>query len=160
MTHLLPKKFIKQSRFINLLSRYQPYDFVQSHGYAHDVTVNEEGPVAILKYKVARGELTGDQHQMKVAETLQCMYEELNGYKPEQFNILDKWLGKKRKQPPKGLYLYGAVGGGKTMLMDLFYQCCKVSRRAFVSVLQMESQNVHLLQIYNRSYVERFTFLE
>lgn len=67
-----------------------------------------------------------DPHQMKVVDTLQSIYEQLKGYKPEELNLLGKWLGKKKKQPPKGFYLHGAVGGGKTMLMDLFYDCCQI----------------------------------
>jgi len=30
---------------------------------------------------------------------------------------------------PKGLYLYGGVGCGKTTLMDLFHDACSVSRK-------------------------------
>ncbi len=29
----------------------------------------------------------------------------------------------------KGLYIYGEVGTGKTMMMDTFYQCSKVPKR-------------------------------
>ncbi|XP_043263446.1 putative ATPase N2B [Colletes gigas] len=129
MTCLLPKKFPKHSCLSNLLAQFQPLGFVQKYGYATDVTLDKEGPIALLKAKVARGELMNDDHQMKVAETLQAIYEETNGYKPEESGLLDKWLGRKRPQPPKGLYLYGAVGGGKTMLMDLFYECCQIENK-------------------------------
>src|SRR4029077_11808169 len=42
------------------------------------------------------------------------------------------WLFGKREQagaPLKGLYVYGEVGRGKTMLMDLFFETSAVQRK-------------------------------
>jgi len=102
--------------------------YIKKFSYAHDININlNSGPVSILKQKIARGELMNDTYQTKVAQTLQQIYQEVQDYNPQQLNLLEKWFYNKRRDAPKGLYIYGAVGGGKTMLMDLFYNCCQVS---------------------------------
>ena len=54
---------------------------------------------------------------------------------------------------PKGLYLYGSVGSGKTMLMDLFYDSLShISRRKrihFHAFMQDVHKRVHLLRMQN-----------
>lgn len=91
------------------------------------------GPIRILDDKVSKGELMSDEHQRNVVEALEEVYHKVEIYEPAKPGIFTKWIskGKKKKKAPKGLYLYGAVGGGKTMLMDLFYNSCQVSQ--FVS---------------------------
>lgn len=87
------------------------------------------GPIDVLEEKVRGGELLRDDHQVKIVEQLERVFRDTSDYRPHKDTILDRWITKgmrKRKKPPKGLYLYGAVGGGKTMLMDLFYNCCQV----------------------------------
>ncbi|XP_046617284.1 putative ATPase N2B isoform X1 [Neodiprion virginianus] len=97
-----------------------------------------DGPVKLLSDKIARGDLIRDDHQLRIAESLERVYQKLRNYtpppKPNFWNRLigrvrGKARGKKDDKTPKGLYLYGAVGGGKTMLMDLFYNCCQVEKK-------------------------------
>lgn len=72
-----------------------------------------------------------DEHQLKVVGELQKLYEISNNYNLPETSSLGGWFSFARKKPKveneiKGLYIYGSVGGGKTMLMDLFFDCCKV----------------------------------
>lgn len=87
-----------------------------------------EGPIKVLDDRVNSGELMDDDYQRKIAENLQRVYEITEQYIPPKRGLLDKWI-KSDKKIPKGLYIYGAVGGGKTMLMDLFFNSSNVSNK-------------------------------
>ena len=126
MASFFVKRFLNSSHLSNFLCRpYLPVS-IQFCQYA-DVS---NGPVKLLNERIAKGELISDEHQTKVVEALERVYTEIQGYEPEKPGFFSSWIGKgkKKKKTPKGLYLYGAVGGGKTMLMDLFYNCCQVSQ--------------------------------
>jgi cell division protein ZapE len=69
--------------------------------------------------RVAEGVIEADPAQARVAEQLHGLALELQAWRRR--TGLAAWL---RGSPPapKGLYIFGAVGRGKTMLMDLFYK--------------------------------------
>lgn len=89
---------------------------------------NENGPLRILMEKINAGELFRDEQQYKVCQELQRVYENVSDYRPQESSIFSKLFSSKQKAP-KGLYIYGAVGGGKTMLMDIFYDSCDVDKK-------------------------------
>ncbi|MEJ2411101.1 MAG: cell division protein ZapE [Novosphingobium sp.] len=67
---------------------------------------------------VATGELRSDPEQEAAAERLNRLQREL--YKATaSTGLIGKLLGKK-PAPPRGIYMWGGVGRGKSMLMDLF----------------------------------------
>ncbi|XP_055596503.1 putative ATPase N2B [Uranotaenia lowii] len=91
-----------------------------------------KGPVETLREKLVRKEIRPDAHQEKITGALQIVYDNIQGYEPPKpASGLAKWFssGARKADAPKGLYIYGSVGGGKTMLMDMFYDCCEVDRK-------------------------------
>lgn len=67
---------------------------------------------------VAAGELRPDPEQRAAAARLALLQQELEA--PQASGLLGKLFGKK-PPAPRGLYLWGGVGRGKSMLMDLFH---------------------------------------
>lgn len=72
---------------------------------------------------VASGELRPDPAQRAAAARLAQLQRELE--MPPAGGLLGKLFGKK-SAPPRGLYMWGGVGRGKSMLMDLFHDCLAI----------------------------------
>jgi cell division protein ZapE len=70
--------------------------------------------LATYHSRIAAGELTADADQARAAGRLDKLAQELDAWRPES------WL--RTKPAPRGLYLWGPVGRGKSMLMDLFFE--------------------------------------
>jgi cell division protein ZapE len=81
---------------------------------------------------VESGAIERDPAQVAVVRRLQALAEALAAQRLAQKSSALGWLfGKKAaaKDVPKGLYIWGSVGRGKTMLMDLFYDSVAVPQR-------------------------------
>ncbi|MGC6516885.1 MAG: cell division protein ZapE [Candidatus Puniceispirillaceae bacterium] len=69
---------------------------------------------------IATGKLTQDDGQRQIVAMLDELYHKVTARQTQ--SMWQKLRGRQR-QPVKGLYLYGGVGRGKSMMMDLFYDC-------------------------------------
>lgn len=80
------------------------------------------GPREIYQQRVAAGDLRADLAQDSAVALLSDLAERLTAPVARSTGFLDGLLGRaKPVEAPKGLYLYGGVGRGKSMLMDLFF---------------------------------------
>jgi cell division protein ZapE len=82
---------------------------------------------------VASGAIEPDAAQADAAEALAGLEARLAAYRPiRKKRLLGRLFTDKNGKPPRGLYIHGEVGRGKTMLMDLFFQHSSVvhKRRA------------------------------
>jgi cell division protein ZapE len=79
---------------------------------------------------IAKGELRSDPIQASSMRRLQALSDSLAEYGRQMGRT--GWRARLslrggKKPPPKGLYFWGGVGRGKTMLMDLFFAHCQVN---------------------------------
>ena len=75
------------------------------------------------------GAIEADPAQVEVADALASLERRLTTYKPARKQGLFGRLFADKEEPPRGLYVHGEVGRGKTMLMDLFFQHCSVTHK-------------------------------
>ena len=72
---------------------------------------------------VSSGAIEPDPAQAEAVEAFADLEQRLAGYKPvRKQGLLGRLFADKNGGPPRGLYVYGEVGRGKTMLMDLFFE--------------------------------------
>lgn len=96
---------------------------------------------------VAAGELRPDPEQQAAAARLDHLAAELEAT-PKRDSVLWRMLGK-APEPPRGIYLWGDVGRGKSMLMDLFHDQLRVRRKRRVHF------HAFMLEVHSRIAAER-----
>ncbi len=75
----------------------------------------KRGPRPRYKSLVRSGALDADMAQAEAVNRLQRLHGDVISYARSRGGFFN------RRKPPKGLYLWGGVGRGKTLLMDLFF---------------------------------------
>jgi len=89
-------------------------------------------PLESYRARLADGTLHGDPAQELAAEKLELLCRRLEHYRPGDGD--EGWLqrlsfGRRREPAPQGLYIYGDVGRGKSMLMDLFFAAVPMQKK-------------------------------
>ncbi|MGE3679378.1 MAG: cell division protein ZapE [Burkholderiales bacterium] len=83
--------------------------------------------VTLYQRHLAQRGFVADPSQWRAVEHLQRLFEEWTTYKERRNNALKRLLVK--PPLPKGVYLWGGVGRGKSFLMDSFYLCVPLVRK-------------------------------
>lgn len=83
--------------------------------------------VTAYRESLATRGFVADPSQWRAVERLQRLYEEWSAYKARRSNALKRMLVK--PPLPRGVYLWGSVGRGKSFLMDAFYRCVPLVRK-------------------------------
>ena len=79
------------------------------------------GPLDNYRAMIASGEIEPDPAQLVATEHLDRLATSLGSWRPARGGLFARF-SRTGSYAPRGVYIHGAVGRGKTMLMDLFYR--------------------------------------
>ena len=96
---------------------------------------------------ISAGELRPDPDQAAAAARLDALASELEAA-PKRGSTLWR-LMRRKPMPPRGVYLWGGVGRGKSMLMDLFFRHVAIGRKRRVHFAEF------MLEVHGRIAIER-----
>ena len=107
----------------------------------------KSGPLSAYRQKIAQGEIAADAAQAHATQHLQHLADELAEWRPGKKVGPFAWAGFGRPvTPPEGIYIWGGVGRGKSMLMDLFFETVAIEPRRrvhFHAFMQEVHEGIH-----------------
>ncbi len=109
-----------------------------------------QGPLSAYRRLVEDGAVRVDATQESAAQRLQALADEIVPYALQMGR--SGWLARlqhRRMAIPRGIYLHGGVGRGKTMLMDLFFQHVAIENRKRVHF------HAFMLEVHDRVHCFR-----
>lgn len=143
------------------------------------------GPLAEYGERIKAGKLRDDEHQRNLIQALQDLHNALLLYRPPKVvhPTIESLQPKKKSffgslfgggeekvrmeaypDMPKGLYMYGDVGSGKTMLMDLFFDTLPEhihhkTRIHFHNFMQDVHRELHKMKIKHGADIDAIPFV-
>ena len=101
---------------------------------------------------ISDGQIEADAAQGAAVVRFADLFQALKDYRPHNKGGWRAKLGLRKNPAPKGLYLYGAVGRGKSMLMDLFFVHAPVKKKRrvhFHAFMQETHARIHAFRQAN-----------
>ena len=87
-------------------------------------------PLARYQAMVAEGRIEADPAQAALAQRLDRLARALDSYRPgRRPSALGRLIGARLPTAPRGLYIHGPVGRGKTLLMDLLFDAAPIEKK-------------------------------
>lgn len=113
-------------------------------------------PIERYRTLLNAGQLKPDKAQARAAQALEWLYRALKVYRPRSRGIFGFAFGGNESGPPKGIYMHGAVGRGKSVLMDMFFQSAPTASKRRVHFNQfMTETHQHIHEWRNLSQQQR-----
>ena len=107
----------------------------------------------ILRRRVAAGEMRPDPAQLTVADRLEALRNWLETNANRRIGLF-AGLFARPVMPPKGMYVWGGVGGGKSMLMDLFADQTAIAPKRRVHFHAFMQEAHHAMHVARKRGVE------
>jgi len=108
-----------------------PVSFRPQESASPNPAAGGSGPAELYRARLEAGLIRVDPAQQRAVAQLQQLHAALLRYRPAGRRGWKMRLGRGERAPamPQGLYLWGPVGRGKSMLMDLFFAASPVANR-------------------------------
>ena len=118
------------------------------------MTAVENTPLGIYHARRRSSELRPDPGQELAIEKLQILHDSLVHHGPRRVNKWQELLRLKRREAaPRGIYFFGDVGRGKTLVMDLFFQTAPVMAKRRIHFHQFMLDSHERINRFRRANV-------
>ena len=85
--------------------------------------------VKTYRAMLSDGTIDHDPAQALLIEKLELLANRITAYQPPARTDIFSYFTKNRGEIPKGLYIFGSVGRGKTLAMDMFFETIPTKRK-------------------------------